>query len=104
MNNNLHIFLKSTLLILFFNLSMKAQVTFEKEIKITDIALHFDGNKVSSDTAPNSTTGYDYAFGPQISAHGDCIFTYKHYVSMTWYKGGKENRNMMLFRVLIVLR
>jgi len=98
MNNNLYIFLKSILLILFFNLSLKAQVTFEKEIKITDIALHFDGNKVTSDTAPNSTTGYDYAFGPQISAHGDCIFTYKHYVFMTWYKGGKENRNMMLTR------
>ena len=42
--------------------------------------------------------GYDYAFGPQISAHGDCIATYKEYVFMTWYKGGKQERNMMLTR------
>ncbi|MBC3758669.1 BNR-4 repeat-containing protein [Hyunsoonleella sp. SJ7] len=75
-----------------------AQVVFEKEVKITDIALHFDGVKVTSEDAPNSTSGYDYAFGPQISAHGDCIFTYKHFVFMTWYKGGKANRNMMLTR------
>ena len=96
MNHKLSTLLKSILF--FFTLSIKSQVIFEKEVKITDIALHFDGEKVSSDTAPNSTTGYDYVFGPQISAHGDCIFTYKHFVFMTWYKGGKENRNMMLTR------
>jgi len=98
MNKTSQIFLKSILFLLFFNLSLEAQITFEKEVKITDIALHFDGKKVTSETAPNSDTGYDFAFGPQISAHGDCIFTYKHYVFMTWYKGGKENRNMMLTR------
>ena len=98
MNKTSQIFLSSILLLLFFNFSIKAQVKFKKEVKITDIALHFDGKKVSSDTAPNSTTRYDYAFGPQISAHGDCIATYKQYVFMTWYKGGKQNRNMMLTR------
>lgn len=90
---------KFTLIILcclpFF---INAQVVFEKEVEITDIALHFDGVKVDSEDVPNSTTGYDYAFGSQISAHGDCIATYKQYVFMTWYKGGKENRNMMLTR------
>ena len=74
-----------------------AQVTFERQVKITDIALHFDGVKVTEGAA-NSSTGYDYAFGPQISAHGDCVATYKHYVFMTWYKGGKSTRNMMLTR------
>ena len=74
-----------------------AQVTFERQVKITDIALHFDGVKVTEGAA-NSSTGYDYAFGPQISAHGDCVATYKHYVFMTWYKGGKNTRNMMLTR------
>lgn len=98
MNNKLRLFLGSILLLFFFNLSIKAQVTFEKEVKITDIALHFDGGQVDSEDAPNSATGYDYAFGPQISAHGDCITTYKQYVFMTWYKGGKENRHMMLTR------
>ena len=81
----------------FISLIAKAQVTLEKEIKITDIGLHFDGKKVG-EGAPNSLTAYDYAFGSQISAHGDCIATYKQYVFMTWYKGGKENRNMMLTR------
>jgi hypothetical protein len=75
-----------------------AQVLLEDEVQITDIALHFDGVKVNDETAPNSTTGYDYKFGPQISAHGDCITTYNEYVFMTWYKGGKANRHMMLTR------
>ena len=75
-----------------------AQVLLEDEVQITDIALHFDGVKVNDETAPNSTTGYDYKFGPQISAQGDCITTYNEYVFMTWYKGGKANRHMMLTR------
>lgn len=77
---------------------LKAQVVFEREVKVTDIALHFDGVRVNSEDAPNSSTAYDYKFGPQISAHGDCIATYKEYVFMTWYKGGKDNRHMMLTR------
>lgn len=84
-------------LTLFISLCVSGQVQLLSETKITDIALHFDGQKVGAD-APNSTTGYDYAFGPQISAHGDCVATYKHYVFMTWYKGGKSVRNMMLTR------
>jgi len=86
---------------LFFVLStyiISAQVVLESEVEITDIALHFDGVQVNDETAPNSTTGYDYKFGPQISAHGDCITTYNEYVFMTWYKGGKANRHMMLTR------
>ena len=75
-----------------------AQVLLENEIEITDIALHFDGVKVNDESVSNSTTGYDYKFGPQISAHGDCITTYNEYVFMTWYKGGKANRHMMLTR------
>uniref|UniRef100_UPI0026154F6C BNR-4 repeat-containing protein n=1 Tax=uncultured Winogradskyella sp. TaxID=395353 RepID=UPI0026154F6C len=77
---------------------ISAQVVLENEIEVTDIALHFDGVQVNNESAPNSTTGYDYKFGPQISAHGDCITTYNEYVFMTWYKGGKANRNMMLTR------
>ena len=77
---------------------ISAQVVLENEVEITDIALHFDGVQVNDESAPNSTTGYDYKFGPQISAHGDCITTYNEYVFMTWYKGGKANRNMMLTR------
>ena len=84
------------LLVSIFSFS---QVTFEKEIKITDLGLHFDGSKVGS-TATNSgdSTPYDFYFGRNISAHGDCIKTYQNYVFMTWYKGGKDNRHVMLTR------
>lgn len=78
---------------------LTAQVTLEKEILITENALYFDGKQVSSDDVPNSSTGYDYFFGRDISATGDCISTYKHFVFLTWYKGGKENRQMMLTRL-----
>lgn len=88
------------LLVLLSSLSAIGQVQLLSETKITDIALHFDGSKISGTTSSNSTssTPYDYKFGPQISAHGDCVATYKHYVFMTWYKGGKGVRNMMLTR------
>ncbi|MGR5144362.1 BNR-4 repeat-containing protein [Photobacterium sp. DNB23_23_1] len=75
-----------------------ASVVLESEIKITDNALHFDGNKVARHAEDNGTENYDYFFGPQISAHGDSIKTYKDYVFMTWYKGGKQNRQVMLSR------
>ncbi|WP_397445697.1 BNR-4 repeat-containing protein [Polaribacter sp. R77954] len=76
-----------------------SQVTFEKEVKITDLGLHFDGDKVGS-TASNTgdNAAYDFFFGRSISAHGDCIKTYGKYVFMTWYRGGKADRHVMLTR------
>ncbi|WP_299313156.1 Ig-like domain-containing protein [uncultured Aquimarina sp.] len=74
-----------------------AQVQLEEETKITDIGLFFDGEKVGRN-APNNGSGYDYFFGNRISAHGDCIKKYKQFVFMTWYKGGKYNRHVMLSR------
>lgn len=61
--------------------------------------MHFDGNQVSANT-PNTgdSAPYDFFFGRNISAHGDCIKTYKEYVFMTWYRGGKEDRHVMLTR------
>ena len=92
---------KFLVLVLFFSiiLSSFSQVTFEKEVKITDIGLHFNGSKVGS-TATNSgdSAPYDYFFGRSISAHGDCIKTYNQYVFMTWYRGGKGDRHVMLTR------
>lgn len=87
-------------LILFFSISVTGQVQLISETKITDMALHFDGSKISGTRSSNSilSSSYDYKFGQQISAHGDCVATYKHYVLMTWYKGGKGVRNMMLTR------
>ena len=57
-----------------------ANVSLKTQVKIADNALHFNGKDFN------------------ISAHGDAVKTYKHYVFMTWYLGGKENRNVMLSR------
>ncbi|GFD73809.1 hypothetical protein KUL113_32290 [Tenacibaculum sp. KUL113] len=75
-------------------------VFLESQTKITDGALHFDGKKLNHKTFENPSSGreYDYFFGRNISAHGDAVKPYKHYVFMTWYKGGKEERNVMLSR------
>ena len=80
--------------------SLNAEVTLEQQIKITDEGLHFDGRNLdfSNVSSPDTGEKYDYFFGPNISAHGDAVKTYKHYVFMTWYKGGKNERNVMLSR------
>lgn len=75
------------------------QVVLENEVHITDFGLHFNGSKVPNTSSDNgSTTTYDYVFGRNISAHGDCIKTYGDYVFMTWYRGGKTDRHVMLTR------
>ncbi len=81
--------------------SKNSSVTLESETKITNGALHFDGKKLNGNTFENPSKGnkYDYFFGKNISAHGDAVKPYKHYVFMTWYKGGKLKRNVMLSRL-----
>ena len=88
-----------SILLIFCSYTFLAQVSLESEVKITDIGLHFDGNQVSANT-PNTgdSAPYDFFFGRNISAHGDCIKTYKEYVFMTWYRGGTEDRHVMLTR------
>ena len=79
--------------------SISAQVQLENEVKITNFGLHFNGSKVPNTSSDNgSTTSYDFVFGRNISAHGDCIKTYGDYVFMTWYRGGKTDRHVMLTR------
>ncbi len=78
---------------------LNAQVVLETEVKITDLGLHFDGSKVSSGTSNTGDNApYDFFFGRNISAHGDAIKTYGDYVFMTWYRGGKADRHVMLTR------
>lgn len=76
-------------------------VILESQTLITDGALHFDGANLDFKNFKNPSKGkeYDYFFGPNISAHGDAVKPYKHFVFMTWYKGGKDNRNVMLSRL-----
>ena len=92
--------LNNLVILLFCVFSVKAQVTLEKEVKITDLGLHFNGSFQSDRNVPDNGTpdSYSYVFGRNISAHGDAVKTYKHYVFMTWYRGGKLDRHMMLSR------
>ncbi|WPR70115.1 BNR-4 repeat-containing protein [Flavobacterium sp. NG2] len=85
-------------MIFFFTFLLQAQVTLEKEVKITDLAMYFDGVKVDLNYTANSTTGYDYVYGRSLTPHGDCIKVYDKYVFMTWYRGGKNDRHVMLTR------
>lgn len=71
---------------------------FEKEIKITDSGLYFDGKKVGKKANNNHSDVYDFHFGRRITPHGDSIKKYQQYVFMTWYRGGKDDRHVMLTR------
>lgn len=78
-----------------------AKVSLEQEVKVTDAALHFNGKKLNHgnlDSANTDKNTYDFFFGPMISAHGDAVKPYKHFVFMTWYRGGKDDRHVMLSR------
>jgi hypothetical protein len=61
--------------------------------------MFFNGNKVTGQHTENNPNGYDYIFGNALSPHGDCIKVYKHFVFMTWYRGGKKDRHVMLSRL-----
>ncbi|MEM9525459.1 MAG: BNR-4 repeat-containing protein [Bacteroidota bacterium] len=42
--------------------------------------------------------GVGYQFGRRITPHGDCIDVVGGYQFVTWYKGGMDNRSLMLSR------
>lgn len=89
-------------ILIFFSLALSANafsdVKLEKQIKVADDALYFNGKKVGSNAANNGTGVYDYKFGGRISAHGDAIKVYKNFIFTTWYRGDKFDRHMMLSR------
>ena len=80
-----------------------AAVTLESSTKIADNALHFDGQRTAGSGLTTQQlqddVKYHYYFGGSISAHGDSVKVYKNYVFMTWYRGGKHDRHMMLSRL-----
>ena len=87
--------------LLFANV-LSSQVVLENEIKITNNGLYFNGDIVDRNLSTNNgdPDSYDFIFGRQISATpgGDGLETYGDYVFITWYKGGKMERNVMLSR------
>jgi len=44
------------------------------------------------------TKNVNYRFGQRISPHGDCVDVVNGYAFVTWYKGGLDQRNLMLSR------
>ena len=90
--------LRYSSLVFLFTWFVNAQVVLESEVHITDLAMYFDGNKVALSTSTNSQSGYDYVYGTALTPHGDCIKAYENYVFMTWYRGGKNDRHVMLTR------
>tara|TARA_R110002051_G_scaffold95649_1_gene165605 strand:- start:46256 stop:48364 length:2109 start_codon:yes stop_codon:yes gene_type:complete len=44
------------------------------------------------------TKDVNYRFSQRISPHGDCVDVVNGYAFVTWYKGGMDNRNLMLSR------
>lgn len=85
--------------LLLFSISTQANTRFVEQTKITNLAMFFNGNKVTGKYTENNPNGYDYIFGDALSPHGDCIKVYKHFVFMTWYRGGKEDRHVILSRL-----
>jgi hypothetical protein len=44
------------------------------------------------------TKDVNYKFGRRITPHGDCVDVVNGYAFVTWYKGGMDQRNLMLSR------
>ncbi len=91
--------LVSCLFLCILSINAQANTRFVEQTQITDSAMFFNGNKVTSKHTENNPKGYDYIFGNALSPHGDCIKVYKHFVFMTWYRGGKNDRHVMLSRL-----
>ncbi|RED47847.1 BNR-4 repeat-containing protein [Seonamhaeicola aphaedonensis] len=87
------------LMLLLSSSLLKAQVVLETEVKISDFGLHFNGSKVTGGASnPGDNAPYDYFFGRNISAHGDAVKSFGNFVFMTWYRGPKADRHLMLSR------
>lgn len=76
-----------------------SDVRLISQTQISDSVLYFNGSQVSTGRESyQDQPGYDFAFGPHISPHGDCIDFFGKYVFLTWYRGGEEDRHVMLSR------
>jgi len=92
----------TTALLTFSGQSLAAP-TLVQEIKITDEALFFDGVKKSVAQARSESyvpgQKMNYVYGRTIVPHGDhSVKAYKNFVFTTWYRGGINDRHMVLSR------
>lgn len=78
-----------------------AEVKLLTEVKLNDESMYFDGKQVpKKEGSPENPNGpYDYAFGNSLVPHGDCIKVFENFVFLTWYRGGKQDRHVMLTRL-----
>lgn len=80
------------LLLLFFIINSlnktSAQATFLESSKITDEAFYF---WKANDSKP-------YHYGQSINPHGNCMKVSNGYIFYTWYRGGWEDRTLMVSR------
>jgi hypothetical protein len=63
------------------------QVNLVTKSTITEKGLYFEGEN-----------GIDYHFGKRITPHGDCIDIANGYIYISWYRGGMDDRHVMLSR------
>lgn len=84
----------------FSSACVAAPVSRIDSVKVSDYGLYFDGQKVapSRDLNYPNRERYDFAYGPRVTPHGDCIEVYGDFVFMTWYKGPEADRHVMLSR------
>ena len=93
------VLLFTSVITLFAVAVAEANVKFERQYKVSDDGLYFNGVQTKGNSPnKNNPNVIDFAFGKTISAHGDAIKVHKEFIFTTWYKGGKSARNLMLSR------
>lgn len=93
-----------TLILFITCLNFSAQIP-ELEIneRITEEALFLNGSRIDSNAAAanfedDSNAPYQYRFGTQLVADGDCITSIDGFVFFAWYKGDRNNRHIQVSR------
>ncbi len=74
--------------------SVMANILFAESHRFLDEIKMVDEGQV----ADNALRFTNYQFGPRITPHGDCIKVYGGYIFVTWYRGGMDDRTVMLSR------
>lgn len=60
---------------------------------VTPVTMYDEGQ-----VAPDGLIFTDFQFGDRITPHGDCIKIHEGYIFVSWYRGGMDDRAVMLSR------